>query len=100
MDRRAGAIGRNSVLKRVNTALSVPAMRIDRCVCHDMLFSVLADAARRHDCRTIEELRACSSFGEGCGHCHVYVEEMLKTGQTVFTRLLPRTQRTGAADET
>ncbi len=35
---------------------------------------------------------SCASFGQGCGYCHAYVEQMLETGETVFTELLPRRQ--------
>ncbi len=68
-------------------------MRIDRCVCHDVLFSTLADEASRHDCDSVSELQACTSFGQSCRFCHAYVERMLQTGQTVFTELLPRRSR-------
>ncbi|PIQ60522.1 MAG: (2Fe-2S)-binding protein [Bacteroidetes bacterium CG12_big_fil_rev_8_21_14_0_65_60_17] len=65
-------------------------MRIDRCICHDVLFEALHREARRHGCATVNELQAHTDFGQGCGLCHAYVAEMLRTGQTVFTELVER----------
>ena len=65
-------------------------IRIDRCVCDRIQFAELHDVATEHGCETTEELACHIRFGTRCGSCLPYVAEMLKTGETVFHRLLPR----------
>lgn len=65
-------------------------IRIDRCVCDRVSFAELHDVATEHACTTMEELACHARFGQQCGSCRPYVAEMLKTGETVFHRLLPR----------
>ncbi|MEQ9103379.1 MAG: (2Fe-2S)-binding protein [Rhodothermales bacterium] len=63
-------------------------MRIDRCVCDRVTFAALKDVAVRHDCRTVCALAKHVRFGTGCGYCKPYVRDMLRTGETVYSRLL------------
>lgn len=57
---------------------------IDRCVCFDLPFDRLKQAAEIHDCKTVAELQTVLPFGHQCRLCHPYVEAMLKTGRTRF----------------
>lgn len=64
-------------------------MRIDRCICFQMKFSELKRVAERTGASTIEELQRAAEFGLRCRLCHPYVQRMLRTGETVFTEVLP-----------
>jgi bacterioferritin-associated ferredoxin len=65
------------------------SVRIDRCICHDVLFAELQDVADVARAYTVEALQEARPFGLQCGLCVRYVEEMLTTGQVVFRQLLP-----------
>ena len=61
---------------------------IDRCVCHRRLFSDLKEVADKHQCKSVQALRAQVEFGTSCGLCNVYVDDMLKSGRVVFSDIL------------
>ena len=63
-------------------------MRIDRCTCFDCPFTALAEVARSTRSETVEALQGHVDFGRRCGLCLPYVRVMLKTGQTVFRRII------------
>ncbi|NNE72013.1 MAG: (2Fe-2S)-binding protein [Rhodothermales bacterium] len=63
-------------------------MRIDRCLCVGVTFEALKKQADAASCSTVEELRCVAEFGTGCGLCRPYVREMLRTGETVFDRII------------
>ncbi len=63
-------------------------MRIDRCVCFQTTFAELKDQADESDARTIAELQQHVTFGHKCKMCHPYVRAMLRTGETVFSRVI------------
>ncbi len=68
------------------------AIKIDRCVCHDTSFDDLKSLAQTKELDEFMELFEDSEadFGRGCGMCRVYVDEMLKSGETNFQRLILR----------
>jgi bacterioferritin-associated ferredoxin len=63
-------------------------MRIDRCLCFDIPFARLKEAARVHGATNVLELQEHARFGEQCRLCHPYVRRMLRTGETVFHQIL------------
>ena len=63
-------------------------MRIDRCVCFQVLFSELKKLALTTGAGTIEELQRETEFGLRCRLCHPYVRRMLRTGETVFSEII------------
>lgn len=62
--------------------------RIDRCVCHNLTFAELVRTARQEGVGLVELSRR-TGFGTKCGSCVAYVKRTLKTGETVFSELLP-----------
>lgn len=58
-------------------------MPVDRCVCFDITFAELRDAAQR-DSLDFEQLRQRFGCGRGCSLCVPYVKLMLETGRTSF----------------
>lgn len=63
-------------------------MHIDRCYCFQQRFADLKAVAEREDARTVEALQAHVTFGTNCQLCHPYVRRMLRTGETVFDRVI------------
>jgi bacterioferritin-associated ferredoxin len=63
-------------------------MRIDRCLCYERTFSELKAVAEEHNCSTLWDLQEHARFGRNCRLCHPYVKEMLRTGETVFYRVI------------
>ena len=63
-------------------------MRIDRCVCFQVLFSELKQRALKTGAGTIEELQREVDFGLRCRLCHPYVRRMLRTGETAFSEII------------
>ncbi|MBF2052942.1 MAG: (2Fe-2S)-binding protein [Candidatus Sericytochromatia bacterium] len=63
-------------------------MRIDRCICFQKTFAELKAIAQAHNAESVEALQQYVSFAQKCRLCRPYVAEMLRSGQTVFTRLL------------
>lgn len=68
-------------------------MRIDRCYCFDVPFETLKGVAAAEGAETVVELQEYCEFGRRCTLCHPYVRRMLRTGTTVFDRVVT------AADE-
>lgn len=62
-------------------------LRITMCVCRQRPFAELLPEARRQgwDLETLVRETGC---GAGCGLCQPYLREMLRTGETEFTRIL------------
>ncbi len=56
-------------------------MAVDRCVCHERLFTEILAIARERglDLEGLQREEVCSC---GCGLCGPYVELMLETGRT------------------
>ena len=65
-----------------------PAVLIDRCICRNRSFEELLPEARAHSWSLAELIRVTGCGGQ-CGLCRPYLREMLATGRTVFTELLP-----------
>ena len=63
-------------------------LRIDRCYCSDCTFAEIARAADETDAATVDDLREIIDFGANCKLCLPYVQEMLRTGETVFSRII------------
>lgn len=61
---------------------------IDRCVCHETLFSDLKQAATDKGVSSFKALFEAEDFGRGCGMCRPYVQKMLETGQTEYDKVL------------
>jgi len=68
-------------------------MRIDRCVCYDVLFAELKSVARERDCASIPALQEHVAFGLNCRLCHPYVERMLETGEVRFSTIIKSVKR-------
>ncbi|MFN3595869.1 MAG: (2Fe-2S)-binding protein [Rubricoccaceae bacterium] len=66
---------------------------IDRCYCFAQPFAALADVAAATGASCVADLQreaaaqGCA-FGQRCRLCHPYVRRMLRTGQTVFHRIV------------
>ncbi|PCI08468.1 hypothetical protein COB72_08425 [bacterium] len=72
----------------------MPANRVDRCVCHFVMFKdmlPLIDRLRQSgvdDEHTIlDHLRTKTKCTTGCALCEPYIRQMIRTGQTQFVPL-------------
>jgi len=54
---------------------------VTRCICFDVSFETLRDAARVDDL-SFDDLQARYHCGQGCGLCVPYIRTMLRTGRT------------------
>ncbi len=63
-------------------------MKIDRCFCFDTTFAELAEVARETGADSVPALQAHAVFGQKCRLCHPYARRMLRTGRTVFHRVV------------
>ena len=61
---------------------------IDRCLCFNRTFAELYRLAQASGSESLEALQAQVLFGQKCQLCHPYVQEMLKTGETCFNRII------------
>ncbi len=50
----------------------------------------MAEVAKAEGIRTVAELKDHLEFGQNCELCIPYVAEMLRTGETVFHRIIVR----------
>jgi len=57
---------------------------VDRCVCYNKTFTELKIRSQAMGATSIPELQKHIEFGHSCKRCHYYVDQMLKTGETVF----------------
>ena len=64
------------------------SLRIDRCFCFAQTFADLADVAEATGAETVAGLQEHALFGQKCALCHPYVRRMLRTGETVFDRVV------------
>lgn len=64
------------------------AICIDRCLCFNQTFAELKKRAEEQGAQTLEALQKQVVFGQKCRLCHPYVRTMLRTGETVFDRIL------------
>jgi bacterioferritin-associated ferredoxin len=64
------------------------AVLVSRCICRNMSFDALLPRAKAANW-TLIDLIAETGCGGQCGLCRPYLREMLRTGQTEFTELLP-----------
>jgi bacterioferritin-associated ferredoxin len=64
------------------------AVLVSRCICRNVAFDDLLPRARAANW-TLTDLIAETGCGGQCGLCRPYLREMLRTGQTAFTELLP-----------
>jgi len=63
------------------------SIRIDRCVCTNRTFADLLDEAQA-DGLSLEQLMCESGAGNGCQLCRPYLQNAIRTGQTVFTEMI------------
>lgn len=63
-------------------------MRIDRCLCFGETFAHLRQVAEATGSMSVAELQQHVAFGQKCALCHPYVRETLRTGETVFNRVI------------
>ena len=63
-------------------------LAIDRCLCFGVPFADLAGVAEETGAATVAELQEHALFGRKCALCHPYVRRMLRTGETVFHRVV------------
>ncbi|MEM1209581.1 MAG: hypothetical protein AAFY08_05010 [Planctomycetota bacterium] len=71
-------------------------MRITHCVCTNRCFASLVEEAEREGL-TLDELAERTGASEGCGMCRPYLRESMRTGETVFTRVIVDRPDSGAA---
>ena len=64
------------------------AVLVSRCICRNVAFADLMPRARAANW-SLTDLIAETGCGGQCGLCRPYLREMLLTGQTAFTELLP-----------
>lgn len=57
---------------------------VDRCVCFDKTFADMKKVIDKNKIDSINELRKHFPFGENCGLCMPYVEQVIITGKTSF----------------
>jgi bacterioferritin-associated ferredoxin len=57
---------------------------VNRCVCHKRTFEELLELAKVNKVTTLGEMIDRGWCGTNCGLCHMYVENMLKSGETQF----------------
>ena len=62
-------------------------MTIDRCICFSMTFSEILEEARPKGW-TADDVEKALGCGSACGMCKPYIRESLRTGETVFDRLI------------
>lgn len=63
-------------------------MPVDRCVCLNLTFASLLETARSRSL-TVDQLRAVTGCGGGCGLCVPYLRLVLGTGKTSLAVLPP-----------
>lgn len=63
-------------------------MRIDRCVCHGVTFTLMREWAERRPGCAFADLQGEFRCGTGCGLCAPYVRRMLRTGTVVFREVI------------
>ena len=63
-------------------------MRIDRCVCHRQSFEAMDRWCQERGVRDFDAVQREFRCGTGCGLCAPYVRRMLRTGETVFVRVV------------
>lgn len=63
-------------------------MRIDRCICYGRTFADLVNRAQEHGIENAEALQEVEPFGLNCRLCLPYMRHALRTGETVFHRVL------------
>lgn len=64
-----------------------PRVRIDRCVCKQRDFAELLLLAQVKGW-DLDDLAAATGCGTRCGLCRPYLGEMLRSGTTLFDRIL------------
>jgi bacterioferritin-associated ferredoxin len=60
---------------------------VDRCICFDKTFADMKKIIEKHGIKSIYELRKHIPFGENCGLCLPFVEQLIKTGETKFEEI-------------
>jgi bacterioferritin-associated ferredoxin len=63
-------------------------MNIDRCYCFQETFATLKDVAQETGAESVAALQEHVTFGQQCKLCHPYVRRMLRTGKTVFHKVI------------
>lgn len=58
---------------------------IDRCVCRNIRFEEILSLLQGEN--DFEAALSKVQFGDKCKICHPYIKKMLKTGQTMFTKI-------------
>ncbi|MEM9167305.1 MAG: (2Fe-2S)-binding protein [Planctomycetota bacterium] len=64
-------------------------MPVDRCVCHRVPFTELAERLRDGRAVTLEDLADQTGCSTGCGMCEPYVRLVIATGRTSYSVLPP-----------
>lgn len=64
-----------------------PRVRIDRCVCLQRDFAELHLLAQVHGW-DVDALASATGCSTRCGLCRPYLREMLRSGTTVFERII------------
>lgn len=67
-------------------------MRIDRCICFGRTFADLVARAGERGITDVDALREVEPFGLNCRLCLPYMRHALRTGETVFHRVLDETE--------
>ncbi|WP_069130891.1 (2Fe-2S)-binding protein [Rhodohalobacter halophilus] len=61
-------------------------MGVNRCICHKISFSEVKRIAEERNLTTVEEISDQNIACTNCKLCLPYIELMLETGETEFSR--------------
>jgi len=63
-------------------------MNIDKCVCYDRSFRRIYKESTQNGIDTLEDLQDIMNICDKCNICNPYIEEMYRTGETTFNKIL------------
>jgi bacterioferritin-associated ferredoxin len=63
-------------------------MNIDRCYCHQVLFSEILKNAEKYQTQDVSKLKHRIAFGRKCGLCLPYVDVTLETKRISFDYII------------
>jgi bacterioferritin-associated ferredoxin len=62
---------------------------VEKCVCHDVPFTVVAAFAAARQDTSLNDIRVAFGCGGSCGMCRRYMQQVLATGETSIPLMLP-----------
>lgn len=64
------------------------ALTINKCVCSNITFSEVKEIALRNNADSLAKLQQKVDVAVNCRLCVPYIQEMLKTGETEFHKII------------